>query len=150
MMPSPLSEYPELDTLAAYIRQHGLVISVGPAHPAFETLDGAIVEIAAHGQLSIKLTVFDEYRDTRGGNPLLLLVLIAMEFGELDDAAGVADWARVQCLDVADEVTQQTYDDNMRAKLAFIEIYGAIPEVITDLDWQLNAGAAQALRRMGS
>jgi hypothetical protein len=147
-MTDHLSEYPEFDILAAFINRHGLTIYAGSARPSIGTLDGIVVEITAPDQPRIQLTVFDEYSDTRRENPLLFLVLIAMEFGELEDAMSVEDWARAQGLDIAAETTRPLYANNMRAKSAFLELYGPVPEVVSDLDWQLNAGVARALRAM--
>jgi hypothetical protein len=147
-MTKPPPKYPELDALSDFIDRWGLTICVRPAHPSLEAVDGVVIAITTLDQPSIKLTVFDEYGDTRRGNPLLCLVLIGMEFGELDDAAGVEEWARVQCLDYSAKITQKTYVENMRSKSAFLQLYGPLPEVISDWDWQLNAGVARALRGM--
>jgi hypothetical protein len=49
-------------------------------------------------------------------------------------------------LDPAAGPTRQAFAQNEAARAAFLAAYGTIPDVVTDLDWQLNAGPAQALR----
>ncbi len=55
-------------------------------------------------------------------------------------------WATAEGLDPAAAKTQTAFAQNEAAHAAFLAAYGPIPDVVSDLDWQLNAGPAQALR----
>tara|TARA_R110002073_G_scaffold266444_3_gene429718 strand:+ start:1877 stop:2308 length:432 start_codon:yes stop_codon:yes gene_type:complete len=133
--------------LEAFIAEHALKIAIAPADPDLGGFDGVVLIISAPKQSELRITLFDEYGDARPGNPALCLALLNMQFRELDDAAGkVRRWAIAEGLDPAAPSTQTAFAQNEAAHAAFLAAYGPIPDVMTDLDWQLNAGPAQTLR----
>lgn len=135
--------------LEAFIRQHGLVITTAAAHPELGGASAIDLIISTPKQGDWRVTVLDEYGDARSDNPPLCLALLDMAFRELGDAEGQTNrWAIAEGLDPAAAATQVTFARNETARAAFLAAYGPIPDAVTDLDWQLNAGLAQALRAL--
>ena len=133
--------------LKAFMAAHALEIASAPADPDPGGLDAVTLVISAPGQPALRITVRDEYGDARPDNPALCLALLDMQFRELSDAGGeMARWAIAEGLDPAK--TRADFEQNEAARAAFLAAYGPIPDVVSDLDWQLNAGAAQALRAL--
>tara|TARA_R110002072_G_scaffold148743_16_gene296309 strand:- start:2540 stop:2980 length:441 start_codon:yes stop_codon:yes gene_type:complete len=135
--------------LDAFIRQHGLEFAIVPADPDLGGFDAVVLIISASQQDDLRITVFDEYGDARPDNPALCLALLNMQFRELADAQGRAQsWAIAEGLDPAAPQTRAGFIRNEAGYAAFRAAYGPIPDVVTDLDWQLNAGLVQALRAL--
>ncbi|WP_417478500.1 hypothetical protein [Maricaulis sp.] len=135
--------------LKTFISEHALTITPAPANPDPGGPDAVILIISAPRQTALRITVRDEYGDARPDNPALCLALLDMQFRELSDASGeMARWAIAEGLDPAAARTRADFEQNEAARAAFLAAYGPIPDVVSDLDWQLNAGAAQALRAL--
>lgn len=135
--------------LNAFIAEHALEITTAPPDPDLGGFDGVVLVVSAPQRPVLRLTLFDEYGDARPDNPALCLALLNMQFRELGDAGGeMRRWAIAEGLDPAAAATRQAFAQNEAAHAAFLAAYGPIPDVVTDLDWQLNAGPAQALRAL--
>jgi hypothetical protein len=134
----------QLDTWRA---EAGLRFEIAPSD--FAVLHSDAVDILVHSETlpSLRVTVFDEYGDLGTADAILALVLIGRGFGELADAVDLASWARAEGLDADDPGVALLHQQLNAARSSFLEAWGAIPDVVPDLDWQLNAGIAQALRR---
>lgn len=146
MMEAVLERYPKLRILSQWAAEHSISLTVlpGPEHcgePDAKTLR----ILAQHGEM--RLTVFDEYGDARSENTLLCLLLIQNEIAELELGSYKA-WARAHGLDET-PVSRQIYEMNRATAEQIMRDLGPIPEVTSALDWQLNAGAVQALRQLG-
>jgi hypothetical protein len=146
-MTALFKDYPELKRLHDWATERGLSITVNETEVNPDGLDAKSLQVESPGKPAIQLFVFDEYGDARPDNILLCLTLVDMEFGEIDDAVDIHNWARANGLDDQRDLTHRYYQSNSVARKAFIENYGQIPSAISDHDWSLNAGAAQALRR---
>lgn len=135
--------------LNGFIAEHGLNITIEPADPDLGGFDGVVLVVSAPERPALRVTLFDEYGDARHGNPALCLALLNMQFRELGDADGeMKRWAIAEGLDPGALKTREAFAQNEAARAAFLAAYGSIPDVVTDLDWQLNAGPAQALRAL--
>ncbi|WP_339748122.1 hypothetical protein [uncultured Maricaulis sp.] len=133
--------------LRAFLAEHGLEIAVGPADSDLGGIDAVVLIVSAPQRPDLRITLFDEYGDARPDNPALCLALLNMQFRELSDAGGeVTRWATAEGLDPAAAKAQTAFAQNEAAHAAFLAAYGPIPDVVSDLDWQINAGPAQALR----
>ncbi|OLF72299.1 hypothetical protein AWH62_10715 [Maricaulis sp. W15] len=133
--------------LETWLADAGIRLAVAPSD--FAVLHGDAVDILVHSDTvpPLRVTVFDEYGDLATHDTLLALVMIGRGFAELADAADLSRWALAEGLDAADPGVALRYQQLNAARSAFLAAWGDIPDVITDLDWQLNSGAAQALRR---
>lgn len=135
--------------LDAFMAEHALEIAIGPVDPELGGFNGVVLVISAPQKPAMRITLFDEYGDARPDNPALCLALLNMQFRELGDADGeMTRWALAEGLDPAAPPTQTAFAQNDAAHATFLAAYGPIPDVVTDLDWQLNAGPAQALRAL--
>ena len=133
--------------LNAFIAGQGLEIAIEAADPDLGGFDGVVLIVSAPKRPELRITLFDEYGDARPDNPALCLALLNMQFRELGDAGGeMRRWAIAEGLDPAAAKTQEAFAQNETARAAFLAAYGPIPDVVSDLDWQLNIGPAQALR----
>jgi len=133
--------------LQAFIVDHALEITTAPPEPGLGGIGGVVLIISAPQNAALRITVFDEYGDARPDNPALCLALLNMQFRELADAQGRAQsWAIAEGLDPAAPQTRAGFIRNKAGYAAFLAAYGPIPDVVTDLDWQLNAGPAQTMR----
>ena len=138
---------PAITALETWIAGAGLRFEITPSD--FAVLHRDAVDIVVHSEAlpPLRVTVFDEYGDLATADAALALVLIGRGFGELADAATMTDWARAEGLDGSDPGTALLHQQLSAARASFIAAWGDSPDVVTDLDWQLNAGLAQDLRR---
>jgi len=145
----PLPEGHAARRLKAFLAEHGLEIALDTPDPALGGFDGVVLIVSAPQKPALRITLFDEYGDARPDNPALCLALLNMQFRELGDAGGeMRRWSIAEGLDPDAPSTQTAFAQNEAAHAAFLAVYGPIPDVVTDLDWQLNAGPAQALRAL--
>lgn len=103
--------------------------------------------------LSIKDTksvihIMDEYDDLSEKHPLIPCLLVLREFELLDESSDYMNWCKKQGLEIMNEAIRSYYQ-GIIPKLE--EIRACFPgrrltSFITDLDFQLNAGAMQVLR----
>ena len=134
-------------TLQAFIVEHQLEITTAPPELGLGGNDGVVLVVSAPQKPALRITLFDEYGDARPDNPALCLALLNMQFRELGDAEGqMTRWAIAEGLDPEAAKTQTAFAQNEAAHAAFLAAYGPIPDIVSDLDWQLNAGPAQSLR----
>ena len=96
-----------------------------------------------------EIQIMDEYQDLKYGNAFLDFILVFRELEQINDSVDYLDWCKQQGL--------QPNNDQLRNY--FIAIVKVIPEISTrfpnnkitsyilDLDFQLNSGAIQSLRK---
>lgn len=142
------SAYPALAAFDAWMRERGLTARPSArAHRLAE--DGAVeILVEAPRQPVIPVIVFDEYGDARPGNPWLCLALVRLAFEAVEEEADFQDWARAEML-TPDETAQQVYDETVEARAGFLTRHGDMPDPFAPMDVELNAGAAQLLRKLG-
>ncbi|WP_203293279.1 hypothetical protein [Maricaulis parjimensis] len=136
---------PALTELDDFLINHALVLAVRPTDTGLARQDAVDILISdARGD--VRLTVFDEYDDAATGDPRLLCVLCAQELGELDDADDYRAWHRAHCLPDTPQA-QAAYIRNMATRTRLMDALDDWPDVIPDLEWQLNSGLAYQLRQ---
>jgi len=138
---------PAITQLETWLAGAGLRFEIAPSD--FAVLHPDAVDILVHSEAlpPLRVTVFDEYGDLGTADPLLALVMVGRGFGELADAPDRAGWAGSEGLDGDAPCTALLHQHLIAARASFLAAWGEVPDVVTDLDWQLNAGIAQALRR---
>ena len=99
----------------------------------------------------INYTVFvlDEYDDLNCNNEVLRLILVLRELEALQDASDYLDWCKQQGIDASNEVFRTYYMETI-GLLGEIRTHfpqERITTFITDLDFQLNNGAIQYIRK---
>lgn len=137
-----------IQLLIDFLDRHEIRIGAGAAIPALAPFDGKVLTVSGPKAPDMDVFVFDEYGDAVPGNPPLCLYLIGMTFGNLDDADSFDHWVRIEALDPALPETRQAFEQNSRSYKTFQDCYGVIPDEISWLDWQLNAGDAYRLRTL--
>lgn len=96
------------------------------------------------------LWVHDEYQDLQRSQPLLSVLLVLREFELLDDATDYLHWLQLQGCNDAELRLLDYYKnivDTHQYLLDRLEIE-EFDSFVSDLDFQLNAGAAHYLRTM--
>ncbi|WP_300528871.1 hypothetical protein [Maricaulis sp.] len=136
----------EIAILADWCCTHAMDIELDTAPPPMPGSDFLRLAVRSPGAETISVPVSDEYKDAPAGSVLLRLVLVQRAFDGLAYEVDFTSWARSEGLDPAVPAVLALYHESRAARTRFLATYGKIPDVITQLDWELNAGAAQALR----
>jgi hypothetical protein len=136
-----------LKTLEDYVVNAQLIIQVDHDYSCYADL-GAVRFIIGPKTPLISFVVFDEYGDARENNQPLCLALLDREFRVLQDANSAEEWANFQSIDQVGRGEVDLYQANQAAMETYINRYGAIPDVVSDMDWQLNTGTILELRNM--
>ena len=92
------------------------------------------------------LFVDDEYDDLQYQNPLLDLCLVLRELEGYTLAPDYGIWCRERFFDPASAEVSENYRHLAEVYSAIKQILGEIDSQVSDYDFELNAGAAQALR----
>ena len=137
-------KYPEIDALKKFYDTNNFLIqNITPS-----IFEGVFVITILLNGISYKVFIHDEYHDLEIKNTLLHAVLVLREWEIIDDSTDYLDWCRQQGFPAKNEVLRQYYQE-ATANTPQITSYfkdSKLTSFITDLDFQLNAGAAQFLR----
>ncbi|MBW2938985.1 hypothetical protein KXJ69_12785 [Aureisphaera sp. CAU 1614] len=137
-------KYTEIDALEKFYDTNNiLILNITPS-----IFEGVFVITILLNDVSYKVFIQDEYRDLEIRNTLLHAVLVLREWEIIDDSTDYLDWCRQQGFPVKNEVLRQYYQETS-ANIPQITSYfkdNKLNSFITDLDFQLNARAAQFLR----
>lgn len=147
MLQSIFQQCPELRPLGQWAAARRVSITAMPGAAAAVSADAVRLRFTSL-DVAAEITVFDEYGDARHDDLMLCLLLIQREFWELEDH-DFAGWAKANGL-AAGPAEEQIYNQNRTAARAITGALGEIPDVIGPMDWQLNAGAVQVLRKRQS
>lgn len=142
-----IHSYPEIKKLYDLIEDHSIRLTVLPK--TSELLDASFQEIqmtTSSGEY--KIPVDDELQDADLGNPALILHLVIYAIEEYEDCDDFLVWSTAYGLDPSVQIHLDWYKQLGVVTPKIRSIIG--PEItgISDYDWQLNAGAAQALREL--
>lgn len=96
---------------------------------------------------SFSIYIHDEYNDLIINNPLLNLCLVLRELELYKDCSDFLDWCNNQNVIASNEDLRGYYMKLDKTYYAIENIIGQIDSQISDLDFQLNAGAIAELRR---
>ena len=140
-----MKAYPTIDELSRLQKRFAIHVQVVEGQYLAETVDYAAVLVTISGK-EFQLYLDDEYRDLEVGNPLLDLCLVLRE---LEDYAFHDDylvWCTAKGLDSSNE-SVRAYHMGLRKTYTQVKaVIGQIKSYVSDYDFELNAGAAQALR----
>lgn len=141
------SAYPDLEAFAAWMKARSITARPsGRPHALAE--DGAVeILVEAPKQPVLSVIAFDEYGDARPGNPWLCLALVGLAFEGVKEEADFDSWARSELL-TPDGIARDLYEDTLAARETFLARHGELPDPFAPMDVELNAGAAQLLRRL--
>lgn len=140
-------KYPEVKELYDIIEEHEIKLTVLPITPAFKDAYFREVRLSTP---SIEFTapVDDELEDSNSGNPALLLQLIFYAIEEYEVCEDFLVWSTAYGLDASNPIHLDWYRRIGIITPEFRKIISTEVSGISDYDWQLNAGAAQALREL--
>jgi hypothetical protein len=92
------------------------------------------------------ILIHDEYNDLKLKNPLLNLCLVLRDLEIYKESSDFLDWCKTQCVN-PDSNELRTYYKGLEVIYNEVESkLGKIDSQISDLDFQLNSGAAWELR----
>lgn len=98
------------------------------------------------GSHSFSIFVDDEYDDLKIDNPNLHLCLVLRSLENYRDAEDFLVWCTQLGLNASDDATREHHMELRTIYASIQKILGNIDSFISDLDFQLNSGAAQKLR----
>ncbi len=140
-------KYPQIESLYSIIESKNIELTPLPKTPKLSAIYFREVEFKSDGFTST-ISLDDEYDDAESGNPALLLQLVIYAVEEYEACDDFLVWCTAFGLNASDPFIL-----NMYKKLGAIVpkirgIIGTNINDISDYDWELNAGAAQALREL--
>ncbi len=142
-------EYPEIQQLRATIQRLGLSFVLEDPAPKLSELGFRRIFLKYQDRV-YPMPVEDEYSDACQDNSLMLLQLVLQECHNYRECDDILEWARGYMLDAADPEVLSLYREIGESAPYILELAGPETEPISSFDMQLNAGAAQALRKLSS
>lgn len=137
--------FPEIQALKAIYTKHQVSIKVADDDFLAGHQDHPAVDVSLEGQ-SFRLFVDDEYQDVQINNPILTFCLILRELEHYQEEEDYLKWCTTQFLEPANQQVRAYYMQLGKVYHAVEKIIGEIDSQISNYDFGLNAGAAQALR----
>lgn len=139
--------YPEIDRLKTLWLKHAVKTKTDRG----QLLQGKSyypkVQFTLGGQ-NFELFVDDEYDDLERNTPLLSFCLILRELEGYAYTPDYEVWCQERSLDPNAEDAYQAFKQLEKVYGKVKSILGKIDSQISDFDFELNAGAAQALRKI--
>lgn len=139
-------EYPEIEALNTIYVNHKVTTKTERG----ELLGGKDYYPLVHVQLggfAFDLFVDDEYDDLRKNYPLLNLCLVLRELEGYALADDYLVWCQERFFDPGDERIRSNYTRLGEVYGTVESILGNIDSHVSDFDFEMNAGAAQRLRK---
>lgn len=137
--------YPEIQQLKDFFTTHSVEIT----HLKYPQLGSGLkpVHFKCRND-SVIVHIKDEYADLLHNNPLLNLLLVLNELSMIAESTDFLNWCAENDVDARSEALRTYYQDILGFVTLFKTFFpkGEIDCFISDLDFQLNAGAAQYLR----
>ena len=138
-----MPEYPEIENLKTLLSTHAISICIKEI-----TVDDLhLVDLSIDDQ-SFSIYIQDEYNDLVLNNPLLNLCLILRELEIYQESSDYLNWSNTQGVNASNETLRQYYMNLGNTCTAIEKLIDKIDSMISDLDFQLNAGAAQEMRQV--
>ncbi|MEH6537713.1 MAG: hypothetical protein V7719_15035 [Psychroserpens sp.] len=137
--------YSEIQQLKDFYTTHGVnIVLLKEPHIGFGLKP---VQFTFRGN-PIVIHIKDDYEDLKDQNPLLNLFLVLNELSFIDESTDFLNWCSENEVNASLEPLRQYYND-LLVFITTFKTYFADDRIdcfISDLDFQLNAGAAQYLR----
>lgn len=137
--------YPEIDKLNQIYVDHQVVIIADHTRLLGGKKYYPMVEFQLAGK-QFEIYVDDQYQDLRLNYPLLNLCLVLRELEGYDWADDLLVWSMERGLDSGDLQVLDFYRELGRIYIQVEAILGKVDPFVSDWDFEMNAGAAQALR----
>ncbi|MCT4623373.1 MAG: hypothetical protein N4A46_07090 [Schleiferiaceae bacterium] len=139
-------KYPEIEKLNEVFIKHKAFTKIDRRF----TLAGDEYYPKVHFELSgthFEIYVDDEYDDLRKNYPLLNLCLVLRELEGFDYSRNYEVWCQERYKEIKNPQVKANFDHLEEVYNSVEKILGKIDSFVTDFDFEMNAGAAQALRR---
>ena len=140
-----MTDYPEIELLNLFKKQHDISVTLIEA----EKIDPKLFSI----EFNIKQNKFiiqsdDEYHDLKVDSEILHLIIALREVETIEASTDFLDWCRQLNLNASNEKLLTYYKEISSQLFNFKNLFenGILNSFISDLDYQLNAGAIQILR----
>lgn len=140
-----ITHYPEILLLQSFYSENTIEIILDNS----STIDPSFIPVSVLiNKISYIIQIQDEYDDLKVNNQLLWLVLVLREIEMIEDSTDHLDWSKQQSVK-ENPLLADYYNDFIASIAGFKHFFkdGKITSFITDLDFQLNAGAIQLLRK---
>lgn len=140
------NEYPEIEALNQLWVKHKVMVKTDRS----KLLDGKSyypsVEFTL-GNRTFQLFVDDEYDDLKKNYPLLNFCLVLRELEGYEYSENYQQWCQERFFEPEVAAINEAYEQLALVYKEVKEILGEIDSKISDYDFELNAGAAQAIRK---
>ena len=144
------TNYPEIEVLKKTIRDHNLKLTPEKVESHLPNPYVYVRVTLLLNRISLVIPVCDEYEDAKKDVPALLLQLVLMECEEYEDAEDYLAWEKRGFFDQAESGALKLYKELGEVVPKFREVVGPDVKPINGYDFEVNASAAQALRREGA
>ena len=141
-----MQSYPEIEALEELIRRFNIRLKKED-NPGLQEGKESISVLLNIRDKSFELYIEDEYKDWREDNQALCLCLALRELEEYAEEADYLTWCNARGYPGNIERIRQYHMDLRRIYREVREILGKIDSQISNWDFEMNAGAAQELRR---
>ncbi len=137
--------HPDIQQLKEFYSLHRIEIHQLKSNNKHTTLNSVEFTFREYKKM---ILIVDEYKDLKLNNPLLNLVLVLKELSFINESTDFLDWCSENEMNASSEELRRYYIDI----LPFVKMVkthfenGKINYFISDLDFQLNAGAIRSLR----
>ncbi|MBO6572933.1 hypothetical protein GYB29_00465 [bacterium] len=139
--------YPQIAALYSIIEDKKIKLTALPTNPKLDSIYFREIEFSSQ-DFSAIIPLDDEYEDVEKGNQALMLQLIIYAVEEYEDCEDFLVWSTAFGLNSKDPFILDMYRGLGKTFPKIRDIIGTQINDISDYDWELNAGAAQALREL--
>mgnify|MGYP003132247416 FL=1 len=140
-------KYPQVAALYLIIEDKNIKLTALPTNSKMDSIYFREIEFI-NEDFSAIIPLDDEYEDVEKGNQALMLQLIIYAVEEYEDCEDFLVWSTAFGLNSNDPFVLDMYRDLGKTIPKIRDIIGTDINDISDYDWELNAGAAQALREL--
>lgn len=140
------TEYPEIKALNDIYVKHKVMIKITREQILDNDKDYPSVDFQLAGK-TFKIFVDDEYQDLRYNYPLLNLCLVLRELESFDDSRDYEIWCQERYKDAQNEQVKANHQHLGEIYEEIKQILGNIDSQVSDFDFEMNARAAQRLRK---
>lgn len=138
--------YPEIEKLNDLYLKHRFSSELNRSQILDNKSYYSLVRFELSGK-NFELFVDDEYDDFRHNNPVLNLCLVLRELEGYECTSDFQTWCQERSIDSTDEEVKESFNHLVQVYREVEKILGTIDSQVSDFDFELNAGAAQSLRK---
>ena len=138
--------YPEINKLNELYVKHQFTSQIDRKELLGDKMYYPKVHFSLSGQ-SFYLYIDDEYDDLRKNYPLLNLCLILRELEGYEFTSEFDAWCQERYLDVDNPMIVNNFNHLEHTYQQITNLLGKIDSFVSDFDFEMNARAAQKLRR---